>query len=298
VRAGATPNIGAGQIVLNSAPALTATAPTITSSAGNWSCGQCSFTGYYREWLRSGVVVSGPTWVAGSPNGVSFSTALTNPDTDLGHPFTSAVKPCNADGCYGSYVKGNNVTPAYPSGWTSNVGYSISAPNEITDAQAQSMALEDSRKLNSDGSDDGADSSQPYDISDSEGDISAGGHPHHCWEAIMTAHAGGLGSQRVLHQDTVWCARNDTHNISYRRTRTGTSTGTLCGADSKEQWRVSGGVGQYHVTVHSRATYTCDSIWFIPGIHTHCNVEARYSWYDNAVWSNETSDPHSCSGTL
>src|SRR4051794_27631496 len=108
--ASAVPLCFAGQLTKTADPTLSAPSPTypgdtITSSAGSWtSCGQ-SISGFYTEWLRDGFVFSGPTWVAGQPGPFSYVAQA----GDVGHKLTSAVQPCNADGCYGSYVASSNA---------------------------------------------------------------------------------------------------------------------------------------------------------------------------------------------
>jgi len=108
------PSCNLGQIVKVGDPSLTAPSPsyagsTITSTGGSWSsCGE-SFTGFYAEWLRDGVVVSGPTFVASSPGSFSYVAQA----ADVGHSIRSGIQPCNADGCYGSYALSSNaVVPA------------------------------------------------------------------------------------------------------------------------------------------------------------------------------------------
>ncbi len=110
------PSCNAGQIVKAADPTLSAPSPTtpgstITSSGGSWtSCGE-SFTGFYKEWLRDGAVVSGPTFVASSP--VSFAYVVQA--ADVGHSIRSAVLPCNADGCYSAYASSTNaIVPVAP----------------------------------------------------------------------------------------------------------------------------------------------------------------------------------------
>jgi hypothetical protein len=115
--AAASPQCHYGEITLNVAPVLSAPNPTypgdtITSSGGSWtSCG-VAFSGFYKEWLRDGVVFSGPTFVAGVP----ASFAYTVQSTDVGHQIRSAVQPCNDEtGCYGSFVQSSNaVVPSNP----------------------------------------------------------------------------------------------------------------------------------------------------------------------------------------
>ena len=73
----AVPLCTVGQIVKTADPALSAPSPTyagntITSSGGSWSSCGVSVTGFYKEWLRDGTVVSGPTWVAGSPGPFTY----------------------------------------------------------------------------------------------------------------------------------------------------------------------------------------------------------------------------------
>jgi hypothetical protein len=94
------PDCPVGQITKTADPSLSAPSPTnpgatITSSAGSWSsCGD-PLTGSYREWLRDGVVFSGPTWVSGSPGPFSYVVQ----SGDVGHAIRSAVTVCNVDGC-------------------------------------------------------------------------------------------------------------------------------------------------------------------------------------------------------
>ena len=59
-----------GTIVVTDAPSLERPQPgltgnTITSTSGGFtSCGE-PISGFYKEWLRNGAVVSGPTWTTG-----------------------------------------------------------------------------------------------------------------------------------------------------------------------------------------------------------------------------------------
>ena len=112
----AVPLCTVGQIVKAADPTLSAPNPTyvgnvITSSGGSWtSCG-VSITGFYAEWLRDGAVISGPTWVAGSPASFTYMAQA----GDAGHRITSAVRPCNAEGCYSAYASSSNaVVPVSP----------------------------------------------------------------------------------------------------------------------------------------------------------------------------------------
>jgi hypothetical protein len=115
--AAASPQCHYGEITLNVAPVLRAPNPThpgdtITSSGGSWtSCG-VPFSHFYKEWLRDGVVFSGPYEGAGAP--ASF-TYVVQP-ADVGHQIRSAVQPCNDDvGCYGSFVQSSNaIVPSNP----------------------------------------------------------------------------------------------------------------------------------------------------------------------------------------
>jgi hypothetical protein len=108
--ASAVPLCVPGQLVKTADPTLSAPSPTyvgntITSSGGSWtSCG-VSVTGFYKEWLRDGAVFSGPTWVAGLPGPFTYLAQT----ADVGHRLTSAVRPCNSEGCYGSYAGSTNA---------------------------------------------------------------------------------------------------------------------------------------------------------------------------------------------
>lgn len=108
------PSCNLGQITKVGDPSLSAPSPTypgntITSSGGSWSSCAESFTGFYAEWLRDGVVVGGPTFVASSPGSFSYVAQA----ADVGHSIRSGIQPCNADGCYGSYALSSNaIVPA------------------------------------------------------------------------------------------------------------------------------------------------------------------------------------------
>ena len=84
--ASALPLCNTGQIVKAADPTLSAPSPanpgsTITSSGGSWtSCGE-ALTGFYKEWLRDGTVVSGPTFVASSPASFTYVVQA----ADAGH---------------------------------------------------------------------------------------------------------------------------------------------------------------------------------------------------------------------
>ena len=114
--ASALPLCNTGQIVKAADPTLSAPSPTnpgstITSSGGSWtSCGE-AFTGFYKEWLRDGAIVSGPTFVASSPASFTYVVQA----ADAGHSIRSAVLPCNADGCYSAYASSANaIVPVAP----------------------------------------------------------------------------------------------------------------------------------------------------------------------------------------
>ena len=113
----APPECRYGEIILNVPPVLSAPDPThpgdtISSSGGSWtSCG-LSFSHYYKEWLRDGVVVAGPDDVVGAPGSFTYTVQ----PADVGHAIRSAVQPCNDEvGCYGSFAQSSNaVVPSNP----------------------------------------------------------------------------------------------------------------------------------------------------------------------------------------
>jgi len=115
-RGAATPGplCNTGQITKLADPSLSAPNPvyaggTITSTGGTWSsCGE-SVSSFSYEWLRDGNVILGPKSVVGAPAGFSYVVQT----ADVGHSIRSAVKPCNADGCYGTYAPSSNaIVPA------------------------------------------------------------------------------------------------------------------------------------------------------------------------------------------
>jgi hypothetical protein len=100
-----------GEITLSSSPLLSAPNPahpgdTITSSGGGWAtCGGEAFTGFYKEWLRDGAVVSGPDWVDGAPDSFTYTIQA----ADVGHVLRSAVSACDDDyGCHLPYAQSSN----------------------------------------------------------------------------------------------------------------------------------------------------------------------------------------------
>jgi hypothetical protein len=117
-RASASTGCWYGQITLVSRPSLSAPNPahvgdTITSTGGGWSaCGGEAFTGFYKEWLRDGAVISGPEWVPGWPSEFTYTIQ----GDDVGHAISSAVSACNDDyGCYLPYAESSNtITPGQP----------------------------------------------------------------------------------------------------------------------------------------------------------------------------------------
>jgi hypothetical protein len=112
-----SPQCNYGEITLNVRPMLSAPNPThpgdtITSSGGSWtSCG-VPFRSFYKEWLRDGVVFSGPVQVQGAPASFTYTVQ----SADVGHAIRSAVRPCNDEsGCYASFVQSSNaITPTNP----------------------------------------------------------------------------------------------------------------------------------------------------------------------------------------
>lgn len=108
----ASPGCWYGEIILGARPVLSAPNParagdTITSSGGAWStCGGVPFTGFYKEWLRDGVVISGPDWVEGPPANFTYTIQ----QADLGHAIRSGVSACDEEyGCYLPYAQSSNA---------------------------------------------------------------------------------------------------------------------------------------------------------------------------------------------
>jgi len=97
---------------MNSRPVLSAPNPahvgdTITSTGGAWStCQGEPFTGFYKEWLRDGVVIRGPDWVEGPPGSFTYTIQA----DDVGHEIRSGVSACDEDwGCYLPYAQSSNA---------------------------------------------------------------------------------------------------------------------------------------------------------------------------------------------
>jgi RHS repeat-associated protein len=93
---GTPPVINSGASSVNAGTALTVT------SYGSWTvCGE-SITSYMYQWVRGGTVVQSGT-AATIPNYATGSA-------DIGSSDHVNVQPCDADGCYGSYISSNNVS--------------------------------------------------------------------------------------------------------------------------------------------------------------------------------------------
>ena len=120
-RGGAMPGplCNTGVITKIADPSLSAASPlyaggTITSSGGSWSSCGGSISSFSYEWLRDGAVISGPKSVAGAPGAFAYVVQA----ADVGHSIRSGVKPCNADGCYGTYALSSNaIVPSPDSCW-------------------------------------------------------------------------------------------------------------------------------------------------------------------------------------
>lgn len=248
-----------GQITFNSAPALSDTAPSITSSSGSWTSCQIPFTGFYKEWLRNGSVFSGPTWVSGALTNFSYTVQ----EPDMTQALTSGVQPCNSDGCYGSYVgSSNSITPTYEADYLADELEEAGSFSLISSEEARGGEL-------------------PGVLTDVE-DAGPPAEPagEICWSTYPNTpyvSKGRWGFQRKVKQFTNWCARTGNHLITYRRTSTSTEVGWFCGTTSREQWKVGGGINFLFVTMHSGAEFSCNLHW-APDIHSTGWLEVKYEY--------------------
>lgn len=258
----------AGEITLVTSPSVTESDPNINSTGGTWSSCGLSFTGYYKEWLGDGVVISGTeVWVPGgfASSPPSFSYTVTQ--DDMGHAITSGVQPCNADGCYGSYaISSNSVTPTYPDDYVATDDWGTDGLTGVSPTEAGTATMATSSPMEG-----GA------DPEDSEGTASAD-----CWHRKAWANRGRVGYGRKVIQENYWCASPITHNITYRRTHTTTSPEFLCSTNYKEQWRIDGGVGSSWVSVHSGAEFSCVVGPWIT-ISSKCNIDVKYTYADTTI---------------
>jgi hypothetical protein len=133
-----------GAITLIQSPGLSVnslvvTAP-ITSTGGSWaSCGG-SITYFYYEWLSDGAVISGPTLVNSPPTSFTRLIAF----GDAGHTIRSAVNPCNAEGCYGTYVQSSNgvAVPAFAPTMVNGASFvSQSVPSTLLACQTAPVSV-------------------------------------------------------------------------------------------------------------------------------------------------------------
>jgi hypothetical protein len=68
--------------------------------------------------------------------------------------------------------------------------------------------------------------------------------------------------QRVLYENTYWCAVYGDHVTSYSTTVT--TDQTLCSRQNSDRFTYSGGVGYSWVTVQANATWSCPIIGVVP----------------------------------
>lgn len=263
--ASATIQCAAGDITLVTAPSVSASAPNINSTGGTWtSCGM-SLTGYYKEWLRDGVVIPGTqVYVATAPS--TFSYAVQQADRD--HAIKSGVQPCNIEGCYGSYVlSSNSVTPTVSTDWFNGDGGDSGSVTVVSQAEAMGTSWPSA--------DMSADGFGSTDITQTEGASSANVS---CRYYKASAKRGIAVYYRAVWQHTYWCQKNSLpHDITYRRTRTTMSAGTFCGVDYKDSWKLDGGVGYDYLDVHSEGAVTCTTIWPFT-LHSVCKLNVKYNW--------------------
>jgi RHS repeat-associated protein len=101
---GPPPPCSTGQITNTAPPSVSGPNPThvgntITTSNGGWSACNDPITGYYYQWLRNGVAISGAT---------SASYTVQSGNADVGATLKSEVEACDDLECYATYVQSSN----------------------------------------------------------------------------------------------------------------------------------------------------------------------------------------------
>jgi hypothetical protein len=83
-----------------------------------------------------------------------------------------------------------------------------------------------------------------------------------------------------VYDHTYYCAVSGDH-ITSRSTRV-TVGGTLCGAESRDNWVTTGGIGYFWMVVHAEARFSCPTV--IPYITLHPTdwLETSYNAWGNA----------------
>jgi hypothetical protein len=84
-----------------------------------------------------------------------------------------------------------------------------------------------------------------------------------------------------VYDHTYYCAVTG-QSITYRST-TVTVGGTLCGAESRDNWITSGGIGYFWMVVHAQARFSCPTAIPYVSLHPTDWLETSYNAWGNAA---------------
>ena len=99
-------------------------------------------------------------------------------------------------------------------------------------------------------------------------------------------HWGTWPYDQNITDHTYYCAVTGDHITS--RSTSVTAGGTLCGAESRDNWIVSGGIGYFWMVVHAQARFSCPTV--VPWVSLHPTdwLETSYNAWGNAAQVNHS----------
>ena len=86
---------------------------------------------------------------------------------------------------------------------------------------------------------------------------------------------------QLVYEHTYYCAVTGQY-ITYRST-TVTVGGTLCSAESRDNWITSGGIGYFWMVVHAEARFSCPTAIPYVSLHPTDWLETSYNAWGNAA---------------
>jgi hypothetical protein len=94
-------------------------------------------------------------------------------------------------------------------------------------------------------------------------------------------HWGIWPYDQLVYEHTYYCAVTGQY-ITYRSTVV-TAGGTLCSAESRDNWITSGGIGYFWMVVHAEARFSCPTAIPYVSLHPTDWLETSYNAWGNAA---------------